>query len=989
MTYTDEQYRRAKDVVETLPKARADIVWQRIQEYEAAKQPRLSDTDVERLRTPPLTQPAENFDTGADFVPPPDTDYNLPNASKKKRFGDKTEYRSKNGSALATIAKSMVVDPLNGPLVTSHFEPSQQQFEADAGPILQAKGIQPGSPEYQEAFDEYKDRKWEQAYKQAEAEDRTLTRVAYVPEDASNWDKLSAYLGESADTASAFTKGFASGRTLGLTKSLETDADREQLTRHPGAAMLGELKGAISPRSLVNKLTGGFGRAATAVGVGRYGAAALAGGAGVAADVASHTAAEALSDKLHGRRPDPDAKSNFTARLLGGAALGAGAGVLGEGVASLAQRYRTAIRQPTSDIGPELTNAEASGTATDAWSGLKPSSDVKAMLERSRGPVPGEAKLPPSGSPVEYAASEVRGPIVAQQELEHVAALKRMEEQSGALYARSPELKQPKQVSALAKAVRQAITERSQPEAVGMFLPTPDQAIAGRNNTPLINFARGVVKPRLVLGVDASKEAARTGGEVVSLEDARRMGFKVKGLETELNPETGIPHNAPSLSDYDTPAAGVGALAAEHPDLPLVQRYINETRMANGIAERAGMPRETSAGMNGFLRDAEAAGHTYKGTVYRGATPSELERILQEGVTPSAWSAAKSVEGAMPFAKKGGVLFEIEGGAVPTDGIPGSNTFEEMLVPHGSPIRVVGRRNEGGIEIVTLRRQGSQPETELSATKPEIDVAPSDIEVPANYPKEEFAVVLDPRAYDALKLEQQIKAIDQAGKAGTEAKVDPVWKDLMRAARVDREQFGKAWSGLKNVHHEELTALEQRGAHAGITERNLYPGMSGNAQKTANAAITNYGVAPQATNEALGELATNAGVRPGLETLKGTRAYSALMEKASPQAGMTEGGGFLRVGGLLPGAKLRLDAAARGLTRGPEGNPLFMQKFDPALANQPLGRELLPSSGLLAVGRGALGVKTGSVYDSATGRSKPAGTLTPQERERLESLLSQ
>jgi hypothetical protein len=214
----------------------------------------------------------------------------------------------------------------------------------------------------------------------------------------------------------------------------------------------------------------------------------------------------------------------------------------------------------------------------------------------------------------------------------------------------------------------------------------------------------------------------------------------------------------------------------------------------------------------------------------------------------------------------------------------------------------------------------------------------------------------------------------------------------MRAARADREQFGKAWSGLKNVHHEELTALEQRAAHAGIAENKHYPEMSGNAQKAANAAITNYGVAPQATNEALSELADNAGVRQGLETLKGTRAYSALKEKASPQAGMTEGGGFLRVGGLMPAVKLRADAFARGVARGPDGLPMFAAPgsaaANPALANEPLGRSLLPSSGLLAMGRGALGVKTGSVYDSATGPVRPGGTLTPQERAQLEKLLA-
>lgn len=1030
--YTAEQYARAKALLND-PASEAKYgpegmgkLHQKLTEYEsvnaqsAADQPALSEGDIERLQTPLAiggALPNESIAPDYQYHPPDDFDPDLPNASKRKKYAAPPEYVTKTpGKALATLAKTHIVapiiDPLNGHNQGMYFEPSEKQFAADMGEYLKAKGVAPGSEEYAHAYADYKDRKWEQAYKQAEATDTPLLRVAHVPDSASGWTKLQAYLADKTDAAAAFATGFASGGTLGKTRLLQTNDDREQLARHPVAEAIGEVGGAVAPGSLAGKLFGGLGRLGKAAGLGKYGAAALAGGVGSTIDAASHSGADALADQLHGRPLDQDAKSHFTTKLLGSAAIGSLGGVAGEGVASLAQRYRTGLRQSTSPMGTELTNAESTGTATDAWHGLKPSSDVEKYLEKARGPVPGEDKALPTGSAVEYAASDVRGPIVKQQDFEHTAALQRMEKESGQMYARTPELKQPKPVKSLLDTLLNGIRERSQPEAADKFLPGAADALGARNNSPFIDLARKVVKPRLALDVDAAKEAARTGGRVVTLEEAEQMGFPVKGLANELNPETGIPHNAPSLSDYEVPATAAGKFAAEHPDLPLVQRYLNETRAANGLAERAGYPRETSAAMNGFLRDAETAGHTYKGTVYRGATPSELERVMQGGATPSAWSVSKNIEGAMPFAKKGGVLFEIEGGAVPTDAVPGSNTFEEALIPHGAPLRVAGRRNENGIEIVTLKRAGTPvPEENLGATRPELgatrpemdshepvrdsELMTSAIEVPENYNPKQFRVILDPRAYDAQKMEQVIKAIDQAGKAGTEAKVDPMWPELMRAARIDREQFGKAWSGLKNVHHEQLTALEQRAAHAGITEQKpTYDELSGNAQKAANATITNYGVAPKATNEALSSLADNAGVRGNLETLRGTRAYSALKEKALPNVheSIGQGGGFARLGGLLPGLKLRGDAFARTLARGPEGEAMYATKFSPRLLNEPLGREVTPSGpfgSLLSMGRGALGVKTGSVYDSGSGRAGPGSTLSPDEKAKLQQLLEQ
>src|SRR6478609_4485654 len=848
----------------------------------AADQPALSEGDIQRLETPLAiggALPNESIAPDYQYHPPEDFDPDLPNASKRKKWADPPEYVTKSpGKALLTLAKNRMVDPLNGTNGAMYFEPSEKQFAADMGEYLKAKGVAPGSEDYAHAYADYKDRKWHLAYEQAAATDTPLLRVAHVPDSASGWTKLQAYLADKTDAAAAFATGFASGGTLGMTRVLQTDADREQLARHPVAEAVGEVGGAVSPGSLAGKLFGGLGRLGKGAGLGKYGASAFAGGVGSTIDAASHSGADALADKLHGRPLDQDAKSHFTTKLLGSMAVGSLGGMAGEGIASLAQRYRTSLRQPTNPLGTELTNAESTGTATDALSGLKPSSDVEKYLEKARGLVPGEDKALPTGSAVEYAASDVRGPLVAQQDFERAAALQRMENESGQMYSRTPELKQPKPVKSLLDTLLNGIRERSQPEAADKFLPGAADALGARNNSPFIDLARKVVKPRLALDVDAAKEAARTGGRVVTLEEAEQMGFPVKGLANEVNPETGLPHNAPSLSEYSP------------------------------------------------VRDSE---------------------LLPGGAEPRNSMPTRPVpDWQPPDLAQGATIPEID---------PAARSLTKTLA--------------------------SEPEAALS--------------IPDSYNPKQFRVILDPRAYDAQKMEQVIKAIDQAGKAGTEAKVDSMWPELMRAARIDREQFGKAWSGLKNVHHQELTALEQRAAHAGITEQKpTYDELSGNAQKAANAAITNYGVAPKATNEALASLADNAGVRGNLETLRGTRAYSALKEKALPNIheSIGQGGGFARLGGLLPGLKLRGDAFARTLARGPEGEALYASKFNPRLLNEPLGREVTPSgpfARLLSMGGGALGVKTGSVYDSSSGRAGPGSSLSPDEKAKLQQLLEQ
>jgi len=935
--YTEEQYKKAKAKLadpETETKYDAERVgnWaQKVAEYEEAHQAGAQSTP--EPAAPPADHGFEHKPSLSDYdrVKPDVTrDESRPNASKQIRFTDKTEHVSKSHNPLAVIAKNMANDQLTGPSSTMYFEPTNERFEAEMGPYLAAKGIAPGSKEYGIAYAEYKDRKWEQAYQNAVATDTPLTRVEHTKQSG-NWDKLGNFLGQAADVGAAFTEGYGRGfagpsREIALslkdklTGRDEVSGMRERAERNPAASTVGEFMGSISPYGAFNKLTGAVGRLAKpATRLGRYALSGLAGGVGASTQLLANAGGQALANTLHGRPVDEDAKGQFANRLLFGSALGVGAGVFGEGAAGLANRYSKGIRAETSDIGPELTNAEASGSATHLWHGVKPSSDVERMLEKGRGPVPGEGKLPPTGRAVEYAMRDVREPIVAQQVDEHAAAVENAQRESLEAYGKDRGLRTPKTMKELVKALRYSLTSRSQPEAASKFIPGAGDALPARDNGPLLDFSRRIIKPRLVYSVDAAGEAARGGGDLVSLEEARRMGFNVRTPGAWSS-------NGRAPSSFVTPERG----SSLHTDV--------------SDSELLPTP-ERGSGTYADVSDSEIL----PGRESQATTP-----MGDEGVTLLPPPLAQPGEPSPTHAR------------ILDTGRPPANSYAEH---HPSLRHIVD----------------TQPPPANSFTVP-------DIIVPEGKPASEFLVMLEPRSYDALKMDEVINSIDDAAKVATKVRPDPVWKDLMRAARVDRDQFGKAWSGLKDLHYQKFNELEQRAAHAGITENEYFPELTGNAQKSVNSALRNYGVDAQDTNEALANLADKAGVRQGLETLKGTRAYVALKEKAKPQASATTSGGFMRVGGLVPAAKLRADAIARGVARGPEGNPLFIEGLNPEaatrLANEPLGRTLLPSSGLLAMGRGAAALKTGSVYDSAVNRGKPAGTLTPEEQAQIERYLS-
>lgn len=164
---------------------------------------------------------------------------------------------------------------------------------------------------------------------------------------------------------------------------------------------------------------------------------------------------------------------------------------------------------------------------------------------------------------------------------------------------------------------------------------------------------------------------------------------------------------AKAQEHFDERAAAADKVAEAGGHHETMDRFLNVDRHAISKAERAGEPNETSDKVTAFLHEARAAGADYQGQVFRGTTPAELEQIVSGGHNTTTWSVSKDPEGSAHFAKKGGVLLVIpkDSGAIPMDGLKGSNTFSEALVPKGTRWRVAGERTGAhGVRIVTLAR---------------------------------------------------------------------------------------------------------------------------------------------------------------------------------------------------------------------------------------------------------------------------------------------
>jgi hypothetical protein len=172
---------------------------------------------------------------------------------------------------------------------------------------------------------------------------------------------------------------------------------------------------------------------------------------------------------------------------------------------------------------------------------------------------------------------------------------------------------------------------------------------------------------------------------------AKRLGAKSEKLPSQ------------PAGSFDAAAERAGKLADTVGKTDALDSFLNRERKAVSLAERAKAENKLSNEVNDFLKQAQKQGAVYEGRVYRGTNETELSQIRESGRTTHTLSASTERDGAEHFAKKGGVLLEIEDHPVPMDGIAGSNTFNETLIPKGSTASIVGEREVDGIRVVTLK----------------------------------------------------------------------------------------------------------------------------------------------------------------------------------------------------------------------------------------------------------------------------------------------
>lgn len=997
--YTPDQYARAKAQVDQAPADKQAILRQRMGEYEAtlpnAERPgKLTgflDAGPEGPNVPALPPessvykfPALGEQVNAPGAPDPNIDLSLPNASKLKQFSAPAEYVAKNPlNGVKHIAAATLGDPLDGPQANTYREPSQEQFVNDQGALLKARGIpfDPRDERFADQFAEYKDRKWQQAYQKAAAADLPLTRAEYVQHSGA-WDKLKDAVVDAADMGSAFAKGYARAATLHGTDVLaavsdklsgrdDVGSDRAQTERDPYAEGAGELAGATrtgGPLASITEGAASIGAKIIPGAAGRIAGAALGGAVAGEAENAARSVAQGLGDMAHGRSGE-SAKDNFTSHLLGSGLIGGGLGAVGGVAAEGAGAVRKWVRPGTGDLAREIKANDLGGGATDVIRGVVPSKAVAANIETARPPLPGELNKPNlETTPQNVAAQKLHEPLTAQNAKDNADFTARAERENAAAYAADPNLQQPKPARNIVDSIIDTIKKRSR-EETGAEIPSPDEALVAHDNKPLVSLLRQATKAKVVTAVEAANEAQATGGRVVTLGEAKALGYSVSPHTPD--PETGVPPDAPAIPDE--PQGPPGGSTAD-----VFGRQADKPTPWNGrdLGPRAGRAKAPPAQEPGSDWDS------------RGRDDARFEHVRgQRPELPGdVYVPTPNSNPSVPFE-----------GPLPKFADPEARALQRYEPPDSSALAAKRPPLPGE----SLPPRAPPPEaTDYAETKsgtwsPITATPAAKTAQAAGVPDEQLRVLIEPRSFNAQKYETIISGLDDLAKAGrAQGNVDPAFKDFQRAARADREQFSPEWAELKDKHYRTKLALESRAGFANIAPGNKpHSEMSANDKKTFEGGLLGYGStepAKKSANDAYRALADAAGpkVRAELETLRAQTAYDSLKTKATPnmRESAGAGGATTRIGGLGTAAKLRADAAARGVSRGPKGLPPIDPKtLSPELLalirqGNPIGREYKPvgaMANMFSMGKGALGLKAGSVYNS----------LTPAEQKRLDGLL--
>lgn len=1001
--YTDDQYSRAKAQIGSAPPEAKAILRQRIREYEetnpqhaapeASGNEKLAQGHEEELT--PEAQPgvgqvpkgihatvgsASPFatDTSVDTdYTEPGSDPDLPNASKLKVFSEPPEYVSKRPLAgLSHIAGAVLSGKglLTGqaPLAANLFhEPTEDEFIRTQGDVMQARGIRPGSPQWQERFAEYKDRKWKQAYDQAAADDRPLTRVAYAPQ-GEGWQKLGQrLLGYGDEVQHAFTRGLlmntpslaaagvdAATRAAGKPTNY-VEEGRENDEQSPLSNTAGNVASLLLPGNPLARLASGVTRGVTRGVAGlagpglaeaaadaleaspsalRKGAAAVAGGITASvADLGLRSAESGAGDAAHNGFASGagTAKDQFIAGLPGALGTGAMFSLGGHAVAeggNAFQKYALGEEQY-----PQLADLRRGGGETHGWHGITPGKEAAANLELARPAAPGEMKpeLPGQPNATDIAAGKLQEPLTAENATALKEARQRIDLEKAAEQGRDPNLQKPMPATSTAQTTLDWFRRfaRGQHPLGGVL---SEDTLPATDIAEVKKLIPQLVKPRLVNVSDASSQAGRLRGPAITLDEARELGIPTGGLQSDLNAE-GVPHNAPPAPEEPAPA-GQNGLDILGPAGGGPAPFIGPRRM------RVQPPRSYEPPAPSDWRDPATERARFDFMYHEHATPDPFPMGKPDDVTPTR----ATNPGPLP----------------------------KSLLSHGAP-------------------QGPPPEIAAAPKTPATSTAglpPASI---GGVPESQFRVILEPKAFNADEFEGIVGNVDRKANAGTARDPNnPIWKELQRAVRQDREQFGPKWADLIAGHHKFLNSLETRAADAGIRQNVPYSEMLPDLRKAHDTQLEGYPTGPKA-RIALTSLASSADARaanlakiageaptPGvlkdLETLGTQNAYTVLHGQAVPKLGETVGAGGLagHIRGLGPFVKLRAEALSRGVSAGPTGEPTITPRvLDYVQRNGPRTK-FLP--GMSAMGGGALGLKAGVTYNS----------LTPEQKRFLEKLVT-
>lgn len=339
-------------------------------------------------------------------------DDSLKTASKLKVFNNPPEY----------FPPTLPGNPLSSSLLkatTRYFEPTPSEFRqviaedkrlaskfrSEHPDVQDIEELPDNAIETSDAYKVYSDARWQHALADAVKNRTPITRVAYTDKDWMGGGQAKDDSGNPVEGqrkpsvadlmdgtmaagVGSLQGGSLGGYDLGLTAGGATDlrdAGRGSMNRHPVLGTIGEVAGALHPRSLSSRLVGGLGtlgrptsllgRAAKGAAVGATMAVIdenLRSAAKLAADAidANDSAAE-LIHRLHGL-PGIQGRT-----ALAGGALGAAADVLGAGAGRLAKGAPRAL-----GLKEPLEHLEASGGQVNMLGTAKRSPRAQAWANR-------------------------------------------------------------------------------------------------------------------------------------------------------------------------------------------------------------------------------------------------------------------------------------------------------------------------------------------------------------------------------------------------------------------------------------------------------------------------------------------------------------------------------------------------------------------------------------------------------------------------------